>query len=83
MAEPADGMSLDEQIAASARSLSLAVLGRDPSADESEALTTILRAAAEALKHGHGFVKRLASQVQEERTAENVEEFFEDTIKTD
>lgn len=83
MAEPASGVSLDEQIAGTARSLGQAVLGREPNADESEALITILRAATEALKHGHGFIKRLATQVQEERTTENVEEFFEDVIKTD
>ena len=83
MAEPASGASLDEQIAATAGSLGQTVLGREPNADELEALTTILRATAEALRHGHGFIKRLAEQVQEERTTENVEEFFEDTIKTD
>jgi hypothetical protein len=58
-------------------------VGRELDPDELDALTAILRAATDALKHGHGFIKRLASQVQEERTAENVEEFFEDVIKPD
>ncbi|MDR3637034.1 MAG: hypothetical protein P4L84_24740 [Isosphaeraceae bacterium] len=83
MAEPANVAAVEEQISSAARTLGSAVLGREVNADEFEALTTILRAATEALKHGHGFVKRLASQVQEERTTENVEEFFEDVIKTD
>jgi hypothetical protein len=83
MSSPESESPLDEQIAATARSLGTAVLGREPNADEAESLVAILRAAADALKHGHGFIKRLASQVQEERTTENVEEFFEDVIKTD
>lgn len=83
MAEPLSGAALEQHIVGTAQTLGQAVLGREPNADESEALVAILRAAADALKHGHGFIKRLASQVQEERTTENVEEFFEDVIKTD
>ena len=75
--------ALEEQISCAARGLGQAALGREPNADELEALTVILRAATDALRHGHGFIRRLAEQVQEERTTENVEEFFEDVIKPD
>ena len=83
MSEPGRELSLDEQIATTTQSLGQAALGRPLSADEADSLTAILRAAVDALKHGHGFINRLAEQVLEERKTENVEEFFEGVIKTD
>jgi hypothetical protein len=75
--------ALDQQIASAARDLGQAALARALNADELTAMTQILRAATEALRHGHGFIGRLAEQVREERTTESVEEFFEDVIKPD
>jgi hypothetical protein len=80
MTDPARELSVDRQAEDAALALGRAVLGRELTADEASAMTTIFKAAAQALKHG--FIKRLAEQVQEEREAESVEEFFEN-IKPD
>ena len=57
------------------------VLSRDLTPDESEAMKSIFRAAAQALSEG--FIQRLATHVLSERRDETIEEFFGDTLKTD
>ncbi len=79
MSEPHRDPNVDQQAASAALSLGRAITGRELTPDEAEAMTTILKAAAEALRHG--FIKRLATHVQAERDSEDVEEFFEDIIK--
>ncbi len=64
-----------------ALSLGRTVLGRDLTAEEADALSTIFRSAIQALQHG--FIRRMAAHVLAERTDESVEEFFEDVIKAD
>lgn len=74
MSEPERETSEEERAEASLRALGRRTLGRELTADESAALSSILKAAVQALKHG--FVQRLARQVQSERETESVEEFF-------
>jgi hypothetical protein len=78
MPEPAP--TVEAQANAAALSLGRAVLGRDPTDVEAIALQEIFQATAQALKHG--FIRRLADHVLEERETESVEEFFEN-IKPD
>ena len=54
--------------------LGRAVLGRAPTDVEATALQDIFQATAQALKHG--FIRRLADHVVQERETESVEEFF-------
>jgi hypothetical protein len=75
MNEPERASSVDEQADHAALTLGRAVLGRDPTDVENMALREIFRATAQALKHG--FIRRLADHVLEERETESVEEFFE------
>lgn len=71
--------AFDEQRAVSmAHSLGREALGREPNADEADALATIARAVIGALRDGH--IRRLAEQVSAERTDERVEEFFEQNL---
>ena len=81
MSEPEPERSPEEHAQDVALSLGRTVLGRDLTADEAEAMTTILRSAVQALQHG--FIRRMAAHVLAERTDESVEEFFEDVIKPD
>ena len=74
MAEPGRELTVDQQAEAAALNLGRAVLGRDLTADEAEALTIVFKDAVQALQHG--FIKRLAEKVQAERETESVEEFF-------
>jgi hypothetical protein len=80
MSEPERAPSVDEQSDQAALTLGRAVLGRDLTAVEVSAMREIFRATAQALKHG--FIRRLADHVLEERETESVEEFFEN-IKPD
>ncbi len=80
MAESERDSSVEEPIRRSATDFGQSVLGRTPTPDEATALNTILQATARALKHG--FINRLAEQVQAESENETVEEFFEN-IKSD
>ena len=66
---------------AAAINLGRAVMGRELTVEEADAMKTIFRSAAQALKHG--FIRRLAEHVVAERTDESVEEFFEGIIKPD
>ena len=81
MSGPERELSADEQAAIAAASLGRSVVGRDLTAEEADALTTIFKASVQALRHG--FIRRLADQVVAERTDESVEEFFEDVIRPD
>jgi len=78
MPEPAP--TVEEEANAAALTLGRAVLGRAPTDVEATALQEIFQATAQALKHG--FIRRLADHVLEERETESVEEFFEN-IKPD
>jgi hypothetical protein len=80
MAESERTPTVDEQADRAALTLGRAVLGREPTDDEATALREIFRATAQALQHG--FIRRLADHVLEERETESVEEFFEN-IKPD
>ena len=71
----------EEEAEAAALSLARSVLGREPAAEEAEAMSTIMKAATQALRHG--FIRRLAEHVVAERTDESVEEFFENVIHPD
>lgn len=71
----------EAQAVSAALSLGRAVLGREPTSDESDAMSSIFLATVQALKHG--FIRRLAEHVVAERTDESVEEFFEDVITPD
>ena len=75
MTEPARTQLAEEQADAAAHSLGRAVLGRDLTDVEASALQDIFRATVQALKHG--FIRRLADHVLQERETESVEEFFE------
>lgn len=79
MSGPEHELTAEQQAEIAAVSLGRTVLGRDLSVEESESLTTILKAAVQALKHG--FIRRLAEQVRSEREDESIEEFFEDVIE--
>lgn len=81
MSGPEREITPDQQAETVALSLGRTVLGRDLTAAEAEAMTTIFKSAVQALKHG--FIRRLAEQVVAERTDESVEEFFEDIIDPD
>jgi hypothetical protein len=81
MSGPERELTHEELAAAAAQSLGRTVVGRDLTAEEAEAMTTIFKSAAQALKHG--FIRRLAEHVVAERTDESVEEFFEDVIQPD
>jgi hypothetical protein len=81
MTEPTGSApSVDEQVDGAAMALGRAVLGREPDDAEAVALREIFRATAQALRHG--FIRRLADHVLQEREDESVEEFFEN-IKPD
>jgi hypothetical protein len=79
MPESPRSRNVDQEAANAAQSLGRAATGRELTAEETDAMLSIIKAAAEALRHG--FVKRLAERVRSERDTENVEEFFEDVIK--
>jgi hypothetical protein len=64
----------EEQAENAAPSLGRSVVGRDPTPDEADAMTTTVEAAVQALRHG--FVRRPADHVVAERTDESVEEFL-------
>jgi hypothetical protein len=81
MSGPEPELTPEEQAENAALSLGRTVVGRDLTAEEAEALTTIFKSAVQALKHG--FIRRLADHVVAERTDESVEEFFEDVIRPD
>lgn len=81
MSGPERELTPEEQADGVAMSLGKSVVGRDLTAEEAAALTAIFRSAVQALKHG--FIRRLAEHVETERTAESVEEFFEDVINPD
>lgn len=81
MPEPERELTPDGQAEAAAQRLGRSVVGRDLTAEEAAALTSIFKAAAQALKHG--FIRRLAEHVEAERTDESVEEFFEGVINPD
>jgi hypothetical protein len=78
---PERELTAEQQAAIAATGLGRAVVGRDLTADEADAMTTIFKAAVQALRHG--FIRRLAEHVVAERTDESVEEFFEDVIRPD
>ena len=80
MTEPERATTAEEQADRAALGLGRAVMGRDLTDVEAGALQDIFRATVQALKHG--FIRRLADQVLEERETESVEEFFEN-IKPD
>jgi hypothetical protein len=81
MSGPERELTPDEQADIAAMSLGRTVTGRDLTPDEAEAMKAVFRAAVQALRHGHGFIRRLADHVVAERTDEAVEEFFEDQIR--
>jgi hypothetical protein len=81
MAGSEPGQTPEQQAQIAALSLGRAVLGREMTVEETEAVTTILKATVQALKHG--FIRRLANHVLSEREDESVEEFFEDAIRPD
>jgi hypothetical protein len=80
MSEPERGLTVEELAERAAVNLGREVLGREPTNVEAVALQDILRATAQALKHG--FIRRLADHVLAERETESVEEFFEN-LKSD
>jgi hypothetical protein len=80
MSEPERALTVEEQADRAALNLGRAVMGRDLTDVEATAMREIFRATAQALKHG--FIRRLADHVLEERETESVEEFFEN-IKPD
>jgi hypothetical protein len=80
MSEPERALTVEEQADRAALNLGRAVMGRDLTDVEATAMRDIFRATAQALKHG--FIRRLADHVLEERETESVEEFFEN-IKPD
>jgi hypothetical protein len=79
MAGSEQELTAEQQAEIAALSLGRTVLGRELSAEEAESLTSILKSAVQALKHG--FIRRLAEQVRAEREDESVEEFFEGVIE--
>jgi hypothetical protein len=80
MSDPERALTVEEQADRAALNLGRAVMGRDLTDVEATAMRDIFRATAQALKHG--FIRRLADHVLEERETESVEEFFEN-IKPD
>jgi hypothetical protein len=78
MSGPETGLTPEAQAEAFALGLGKAVVGRDLTADEADAMATIFKAAVQALRHG--FARRLADHVVAERSDESIEEFFEDQI---
>jgi len=80
MTESGRELTAEERADQAAITLGRAVMGRDLTDVEATALREIFRATAQALKHG--FIRRLADHVLEERETESVEEFFEN-IKSD
>ncbi len=74
-----DEQSPEAQAEIAAVRLGRAVVGRDLTGDEADAMKTVFRSAVQALRHG--FIRRLADHVVAERTDESVEEFFEDVIR--
>jgi hypothetical protein len=81
MSGPEGELTPEQQAENAALSLGRTVAGRDLTADEAEAMTSIFKAAVQALRHG--FIRRLADHVASERADEAVEEFFEDQIHPD
>lgn len=81
MSGPEHELTAEEQAETAALSLGRSVVGRDLTAEEADAMTSIFKSTVQALKHG--FIRRLAEHVVAERTDESVEEFFEDIIKPD
>lgn len=81
MSEPENVVAPEGAAEAAAISLGRAVLGRELTGEEADAMKTIFRSTEQALKHG--FIRRLAEHVVSERTDESVEEFFEGIIKPD
>jgi len=81
MPEPQQAQSVSQMVETDALAIGRAVLGRDPTQDEADALKSIFHAAAQALKEG--LIERLARHVQAERKEEAIEEFFEDQVKAD
>jgi hypothetical protein len=81
MPEPQRAKSAHELIETDAPAIGRAVLGREPTLDEVDALKSIFHAAAQALRDG--LIQRLARYVQAERREETIEGFFEDQVKAD
>jgi hypothetical protein len=83
MSEPRrdDQGTLAQLIEADAIALGRKVLGREPAAEETDALKSIFHAAAQAL--AEGFIRRLADHVIAERREESIEGFFEGHVRTD
>jgi hypothetical protein len=81
MSGPEHEVTHEEQAEIAALSLGRTVAGRDLTADEAEAMTTVFKAAVQALRHG--FIRRLADHVVSERADEAVEEFFGEQIRPD
>jgi len=83
MTEPSreGGETLGRMIEGDALALGRKVLGREPTAEEADALKSIFHAAASALSEG--FIRRLADHVLAERREESIEGFFEGNVKTD
>jgi hypothetical protein len=74
MTEAERALAVEELADRAAVTLGREVMGRDLTDVETIALREIFRATAQALKHG--FIRRLADHVLEERETESVEEFF-------
>ena len=81
MPEPQPQQSVKQIVETDALAIGRAVLGRDLTQEEADALKSIFHAAAQALSEG--FIQRLARLVQAERKEETIEEFFEDQVKAD
>ncbi len=79
--QPQPQETIEQITAACSTAIGRKVLDRDLTPEESEAMKTIFRAAAQALSEG--FIQRLATQVLAERRDETIEEFFEDKLRTD
>ena len=73
--------TLNQEVETDALAIGRAVLGRELTPEEVDAMKSIFQAAAQALKEG--FIQRLARHVQAERKEETIEEFFEDQVKAD
>jgi hypothetical protein len=76
-----DQTNLTQDIEAEAVQIGRRILGRDLTPAEATAMNAIFTAAAQALSEG--VIERLANHVLAERREETIEEFFEDTVKTD
>lgn len=75
MNKPDRVVAVEAHLGRLAGALGRQTVNRELSGEEVAAMTTILRAAVQALRHG--FIQRLAEQVTAERETETVEEFFE------